>query len=248
MRILITGIGDAFTTEHFSTGALLKGPDGYVMIDCPDLPHRVLRTACDKAGIPQVDASMVGDIILTHLHGDHSNGLESFGFLRRVWQLEGRDLPRPRLHTAAPIAERVWERLAPAMDAPMGHDRPSRLDDYFDVHIIEPGESASIAGMELRCRFTRHTIPTIGLLIRDGDATLGWASDTPFDPEHIEWLSEADVIIHEANFSVAHTPIGKLNALPDDLRRRIRLIHLPDGFEPACTDLSPVFEGEIIDL
>jgi len=248
MRVLITGIGDAFTTEHFSTGALVMGPDGYVWIDCPDLPHRVLHEACATAKIPPVDASMINDIILTHLHGDHSNGLESFGFMRRVWQLEGRDLPRPRIHTTAKIAARLWERLAPAMDAPMGHDRPSTLEDYYDMRTIEPGESTSVAGMDVRCRYTRHTIPTIGLMIRDGDRTLGWASDTPFDPEHIDWLKEADVIVHEANFSVAHTPIGKLNALPDAIRSKIRLIHLPDSFEPGCTDIRPLAEGEIIEL
>jgi len=248
MRIVITGIGDAFTSFYFGTSALIEGPDGYVMIDCPDLPHRALREATEKAGVTPVDATKVHDIIITHLHGDHCNGLESIGFIRRVWQMQGGDLPTPRIHTTDKIAARIWERLAPAMDAPMGQDRPSRLDDYFDVHLVEPGKPHDVVGMTLHTRYTKHTIPTIGLLFECGDRIFGWSSDTPYEQAHIDWLSRADVIVHESNYSVAHTPIESLNALPDHLRAKMRLIHLPDDFDPTCTDMSPVVEGELIDL
>ncbi len=79
MRALILGIGDAFTRRHFSTSALVEAPGGRVLIDCPDLIHRVLHEATTQAGW-SVDASGVDDVILTHLHGDHCNGLESFAF------------------------------------------------------------------------------------------------------------------------------------------------------------------------
>ena len=43
MRLLITGIGDAFTARSFGTSAVIAAPGGQVMIDCPDPVHRVLR-------------------------------------------------------------------------------------------------------------------------------------------------------------------------------------------------------------
>ena len=43
MRALILGVGDAFTGRHFGSSALLEGPSGYVLLDCPDLVHRAIR-------------------------------------------------------------------------------------------------------------------------------------------------------------------------------------------------------------
>lgn len=128
MRVLITGVGDAFTSRHFGSSALIEGPEGLVMLDCPDLVHRALREAATSAGW-SVAPDAIDDILLTHLHGDHCNGLESFGFRRRMTRLRDDVRPRPRVHTVTPVADRLWERLAPAMDAPFNGDQPSTLDD-----------------------------------------------------------------------------------------------------------------------
>jgi len=253
MRVLITGVGDAFTSRHFGSSALIEGPEGFVMIDCPDLVHRALREATSAADW-NVGANEIDDIILTHLHGDHCNGLESFGFLRRLRRLHDDRLDRPRIHTAAPVADRLWERLAPAMDGAFDGGAPSTLESYFDVRRMEPAgaaggdDGATIAGLGVRCRFTEHPVPTIGLLIEHGGRVLGWSGDTAYEPAHIEWLRGADVIVHEANEGPAHTRIEALNALPDDLRARMRLIHLPDDFDPSCTDIRPLGEGEVLEV
>jgi hypothetical protein len=46
-----------------------------------------------------------------------------------------------------------------------------------------------------------------------------------------EWLSPCDRIVHEANLGPAHTPYEKLAALPLELRSRMYVTHLPDGYE-----------------
>jgi len=165
MRMLITGVGDAFTQHSFGTSAVVEGPGGFIQVDCPDPIHRALLEASARSGW-NVSVAAIHDIIITHLHGDHCNGLESFGFWRRIQRLRDPRAIRPRLHLTPQAAARVWEKLAPAMDAPMGDDRPSTLEDYFDIHIIKPNVPVSIAGLTVRCRFTKHPIPTIGLLIR----------------------------------------------------------------------------------
>ncbi len=242
MRILITGIGDAFTRQNFSTGALIEGPEGHAMIDCPDLVHRVLAEASAKSGW-SVEATQIDDILLTHLHGDHANGLESFGFLRRFVSAD-QGTAMPRLHTHPEAAARVWEKLAPAMDGA----GKNNLATYFDLHTMSLDQVNHVAGLEVRLRITGHPIPTVGLLISDGQATLGWSGDTPFEQAHIDWLSQADLIVHESNRGAAHTPIEDLNGLPDALRAKIRLIHLPDDFDASCTDMKPLAEGEVLNL
>jgi phosphoribosyl 1,2-cyclic phosphodiesterase len=246
MRALILGIGDAFTRRYFSCSALVEAPRGHVLIDCPDLIHRVLHESTHAAGW-SADAGSIDDIILTHLHGDHCNGLESFAFFRRHLHIEDPTRPRPRLHTSAAVIDRLWSRLAPAMDAPYEGGRPSRLDDYFELHTIEPGNEYDIAGLCVSARFTQHPIPTTGLLLRDGPHVIGWSSDTPFEQAHVDWLATATIIIHESNRGAAHTPIEQLEALPAAVRQRMRLIHLPDDFDPSRTTIRVLQQGEVIE-
>ncbi len=246
MRVLILGVGDAFTRAHFGSSALVEGPDGYLLIDCPDLVHRAIHEASRRAGW-DVDASKIQDVLITHLHGDHCNGLESFGFARMILRMKTPSAPLPRLHISRPASERVWERLAPAMDGVccLGHS-PARLGDFYLLDTIEPQREAAIAGLTVRCRFTKHPVPTTGLLISDGEWTLGWSSDTSFEQAHIDWLDQADLIVHESSLGPIHTPIESLNSLPDELRAKLRLIHLPDDFDRSGTDIEILAEGDVL--
>lgn len=248
MKALILGIGDAFTNRGFGTSAVVQGPNGYFLLDCPDLVHRAIREACGVSGW-KLDHNMIDDILITHLHGDHCNGLESFGFARLVSRLKGENKHLPRIHTHPGAAARLWERLAPAMDPPLSRGaRKSNLDDFYALNIVEPGCPVQIAGLTVQARYTIHPVPTIGLKISDGRRTLGWSGDTCFDPTHIEWLSEADVIVHEANLGPAHTQIELLNSLPDSIRRKMRITHIIDDYDRTSSDIVPLYEGEVIEL
>ena len=251
MRIVILGVGDAFTSEHFGTSALVETDAGRrVLIDCPDPIHRVLREGTNgRVGVDDID-----DIVLTHIHGDHSNGLESFGFWRWMRRQRGAAAAIPRVWTTPWTAERLWRKLSAAMSGEgrrWGEAGPAtrELATFFDVRTIEPGEGEfDVAGLIVRARWTTHPIPTMGLLIGEKGKTLGWASDTAFEREHIDWLSGADVIVHEANTGPAHTPIEDLNALPQGLGKKMRLIHLPDDFDRSRTDIAILREGDVIEL
>lgn len=248
MRVLILGVGDAFTERGFGTSAVIEGPDGLLLLDCPDLVHRALREASQTSGW-KVDTDRIDDILITHLHGDHCNGLESFGFARLVSRLQQRNERLPRLHTHPAAAARVWERLAPAMDAPLHEGgRPSTLEDFYALRLVTPGQPANIVGLTVQCRYTIHPIPTIGLKISDGRSTLGWSGDTVFEQAHIDWLSDADCIVHEANIGPAHTQIGLLNALPEPVRRKMRVTHIVDDFDQATTDIKVLRVGEVLEL
>jgi ribonuclease BN (tRNA processing enzyme) len=83
-------------------------------------------------------------------------------------------------------------------------------------------------------------------LVEFGGRTLGYSSDTAFDPDLISFLSPADLIIHETNFGPAHTPYASLAGLPAEIRARLRLVHYPDGFDAGPDGLALLHEGEIV--
>jgi len=243
MRFLVVGTGDAFSTERYGSSCVIEAPKGHLLVDCPDLVGRALRDASEASGW-KVAATTIDDIVVTHLHGDHCNGLESIGF-RRWLMHRNTGSPLPRLHCWKPVADRLWERLAPAMD----QGGKARLCDYFEVHLLDPDTESRIAGLTVLCRPTDHSVPTIALRFQSHGRTLAWSSDTPFDPDLVHWLQDgADLIVHETSPPPTHTPIELLNALPDRVRERMRLMHMPDGFDPACTDIRCLRQGEVVQV
>ena len=238
MDFVVIGTGDAFSTCRAGSSAVVLAPHGQVLIDAPDGLFRALGEASHLSGV-RIAPDTIDDILLTHLHADHANGLEMLGFRRWVDRRAGKGC-LPRLHTPASVAARLWERLAPSMD----QGGKATLADYFDVRLLPQGGACEVAGLSVRHRMTQHSIPCCGFLLQAGGRTLGWSGDTVFDPEHVAWLRGADLIVHETSESAIHTPIAALNALPAELRRKVRLIHMADGFDPACTDMRPLEAGE----
>jgi ribonuclease BN (tRNA processing enzyme) len=237
---IIIGTGSALSERHFGSSAALPWRDGIVLIDCPDAILRALACASKQSGCT-LDAMRITDILITHLHGDHVNGLETIGWKRWIAALNGLG-PVPRLHTIEPVARRLWERLGPAMD----QNGTLQLADYFDLHIIPEGIATPVADFVVEARAAEHLIPGCGYRISRGGATLGWSGDTRFDPTHIDWLASADVIVHETSESRVHTPIECLNSLSPEVRAKIRLIHMDDNFDQEVTDMVPLTEGEVL--
>lgn len=245
VQLLVTGIGDAFSAVHFGSSALVEAPDGLVAIDCPGSVLAMYRSASAVSGVP-VDVERIDDILLTHLHGDHSNGLEAFGFYRRYICKSHR---RPRLYALPEVLDRVWEKLAPAMDgATKSGGGTNTLEDYFEPYPMTPGRSFDVAGLTVSCRRTRHSVPTAGLLIRDESACLAWSGDTEFEQAHVDWLSVADCIVHECGDHFKHTRWAELDTLSDDLKAKIRLIHLPDGAGVPSGPMELLSQGEVISI
>jgi len=240
MRVLVVGIGDAFSTRHFGTSCVVEGPEGHILVDCPDSLHRALREASTASGW-SVDLSTVRDVIVTHLHGDHCNGLEALGFFQWIAR-RSHPAPAPRLHMGPGAAARIWERLAPAMD----QGGSATLADYFELHVLHPDAPVRIAGLEVETRPTKHPVPTTALRFTNGAKRFGWSADTPWDPNLMQWLSECDLFVHETSDPPAHTPLEDLNRLPEAVRRKMRLSHIPDGFDPARTDIRSLVQGEVL--
>jgi ribonuclease BN (tRNA processing enzyme) len=244
VRIIPLGVGEAFTALHYTTCLALGVDDAWLLIECPHPIRKMLREASTTAGIP-LDLDRISGVVLSHLHADHCSGLEDYGFysyyaLRR----RGRLLAHPE------TLGQLWLSLTAGM-AQMRErrDRPlvvRSLSDYFDTIELSESGAVSFGPFSVECRPTVHTIPATAFRIRAGDRTLGFSADSAFDPGLIDWLSAADLIVHEVTnhrHSEIHTPYEKLAALPANLRARMRLIHYPDAFDHESSTIETLRQG-----
>jgi ribonuclease BN (tRNA processing enzyme) len=126
-----------------------------------------------------------------------------------------------------------------------------QLADYFELIDLDSSRPVQCGPFSIECRRTIHAVPTFALRVTVGGRVLGFSADTAYDPGLIEWLSAADLIVHEATsmtHSVAHTPYVNLAALPEALRSKMRLTHLPDDFDADSSVIEPLREGRVYEV
>jgi ribonuclease BN (tRNA processing enzyme) len=242
-EVTVLGVGDTFSEKHHST-ALLLSCDGFQLaVDCPDMYRSVLRDARERSG-RALDISDIDHVLITHVHGDHMNGLEGVAYYKHF--VEGKQV---KLVTSDEVRAVIWqERLKASMSTLWNGEsfREMSFESYFE-HVPLAWESdITIGPFRVKARRTIHHVPTSALLVETAGRTVGYSSDTAFDPGLIAFLEPADLIIHETNFGPAHTPYEALAALPGELRARMRLIHYSDVFDTASSNIMPLREGEVL--
>ena len=251
-EVIPLGVGDTFSAEHVTASLLLRCEGFNLAIDAPDRYRGVLARASHLRDPLELES--IDHMIITHVHGDHVNGLEGVAFFKRFAQER-----KLNLYTLPEVRTPLWERR---LAAPMSvlwdgqRHKPMSFHDYFDWKglVARPSGVVSYEGESLPCREigpfrvrarrTIHHVPTSALLIDAGGVTLGYSADTAYDPELIAWLDQADLIIHETNHGPAHTPYEQLAALPASLRSKMRLIHYPDEFNIGASVIRPLRERE----
>jgi ribonuclease BN (tRNA processing enzyme) len=130
---------------------------------------------------------------------------------------------------------------------PGGPPHVRRFDDYFALVSLSETSPVAFGPFTVECRRTIHPVPTTAFRVRAAGRTLGFSADTAYDPALIEWLAAADLVVHEATtdpHTGVHTPYSRLAELPAALRRKMRLIHYPDGFEAEPRAIEPLREGQ----
>ncbi len=244
-ELLMNGVGDAFSRQSWGTNFLCR-KDGYLLaVDCPDSYRRALvENGFEHEGEP-LDADAIDGLVLTHLHGDHVNGLEMLLAYRRYVVGEPLDI-----YTTNPVADVLWERrLGVALGRTWNGERYECLgpEDYFSLHRLPWEEESSVGPFRIEPRQTVHHIPTSALRISDGDVTVGYSCDTEFDEELIDWLADSDQILHETSYGPGHTPLFELEELPSEVRDKVIVVHIPDDLWEVEDEVEPEFasEGEI---
>jgi ribonuclease BN (tRNA processing enzyme) len=234
LSLLGLGVGDAFSALYYSTCLALEAEGSWLLIDCPHPIRKILRESGQAAGVA-LDVGQIRALVLTHLHADHSSGLEGLAFFARY--VLGRRVP---LLAHPEVLARLWEGcLAGSMG---GH----KLDEFFEVSPLSEERAVQAGPFALRCRPTLHSVPTVALQVHAGGRCLGYSADTAFDPTLIDWLAPADLIVHESGSGPMHTPYEKLARLPAALRAKMRLVHYADSFDVSASVIEPLRQGQFL--
>ena len=245
VRLIPLGVGEAFTALHYTTCLALGVDDAWVLIECPHPVRKLLREGSMAAGFP-LDIDRVGAVLLSHLHADHCSGLEDYGYYN-YYALDR----RARIVAHPEVSAHLWDGLLSGgmREVRINPGDPpefKRLDDFFELIDLDDSAPVSFGPFSIECRPTLHPVPTRAFRIKAAGRTLAFSADSAFDPTLIDWLSAADLIVHEATTqedSKVHTPYSKLAQLPAGLRAKMRLIHYPDDFDHAGSAIETLREG-----
>ena len=136
----VVGVGDAFTARYHNACLLFEGGGTRLLVDAPPALARALRDlSLARPDEPAVGLDDIDHVLITHLHGDHTGGLEQLLFWRRF--VTGR---KAALHAVPEVLAGLWDTrlrggMETLMDTPDGPRRTLGLDDYADVHPLGPG-------------------------------------------------------------------------------------------------------------
>lgn len=242
-EVIVLGVGDTFSERLYPTCLLVRQGGFQLAIDCPDGYRRVLADARAQTGL-KLDLADIDDVLLTHVHGDHMNGLEGAAFFKKFAQQR-----RLRLHASQEVHDVVWpQRLQGSMQVLFdgAEARHYGYEDYFEPQVLPWQVPTRLGPFTVTLRRTRHHVPTSALLIEGEGGRLGYSADAAFEPELIRFLDQADVIIHETNLGPSHTDPAQLNALPAAVRDKMWLVHYPDAFDVHASRIRCAKEGQRI--
>jgi len=236
MKIFTLGTGDAFTEKRFNTCFILQSDNFNLAIECP---HPYLYMLNHNKNAPKINE--IDHFIISHMHADHMSGLETIAFYKKF--VEKKIL---NLYASEEDYKSVYTMYEDSMGKSFSEGEYTKvsLNDYFGGFILNDSP-IKIGPFTVRSRQTKHYISSRAMVINDGDYSVGYSGDTKFDKDLIEWFDkEADLIIHEVGPAPGHTPYQDLLSLPNDIKRRIRLIHYSDLFKTYHSELQCLYQGE----
>ena len=136
LSFLMLGTGDFFSKFYYHTSFVILLDEKPILVDCPDPLPKMLYEAYLKSGI-NIELDDIDNLILTHVHGDHSNGLESLGFHNYFIREE-----TPTIHTIPEVREAIWEnKLKASMGTNVNENFEMvgnmKCEDFFKTQIIK---------------------------------------------------------------------------------------------------------------
>ncbi len=245
-RVLVLGTGWAFSDRNYSVGFAVQTGQTWTLLEAPFPIRKVLREACADHQL-NLDVKDFAVTIITHLHADHCSGVPIIGLYSKF---EAKC--KAGIAGGPEIMQRIWpDFMAAGMDAildnELGRVRLGTFEDYFTGQVLQPEQANSLANYQVRILRTKHMVPTYAVKIDFAGRSFAYSSDTPFDPEVIDFVSPADCIFHEVG-DYPHTGLDELMGLDAEIRKKMYLVHHPDSHDTRTSQMKYLHQGQLIEI
>lgn len=259
-RLHVLGVGN-YSSENFQTVSfVLQAGSRLVLIEAPIQPHLRLADyrrkvtpgyfggASEVSGIEGLVLDNINDLVVTHDDLDHSAGLESIGILK--YHLGSPSIksgaPRIKLYTTPD----VYTELRRSFDYRLRNNACS-FDACFESVVVRAGDRTNIGDVQMFLCGADHGKPGFGMLFDCKGRTFSYSGDTRLDKGLLDFMSVADVMVHECNGSnEVHTSPAQLKWWLErsGYNGRLYTCHFSDESIPRSAGLEPLSENTFIDI
>jgi ribonuclease BN (tRNA processing enzyme) len=240
IEITFLGTGSAFSKKFGNNSAVVTVGDKNLLIDCG-------RTTPDDLANSKFTWADIDAIFVTHLHGDHVYGLEEAGFM-------GRYVLNKKPHIIFPhkkVKNDLWDKVLKGTMMQGDLPRNMTFEDYFTCEIVDEREQFfEFNGVMISVYSTQH-VPnkkSYGLVIGEYNYIV-YTSDSLFDENVIKAFigDGALAVFHDCQFTdyegKVHASLNELATLPEDVRKKIVIMHYGDDLDKHYTSIKDLHLG-----
>lgn len=195
----------------------------------------------------------ITDVLLTHAHLDHIIGLPFLGDI-----IFGRNQRSISIISIPEVIEVLHRHLFNNRIWPDFTRLPAEGPPIFSLHSIPPEKTCSIGEFEIIPFPMRHTVPSVGYLVRENDNALLYSGDTGSVLELIQIINHTEnvkAVLIEISFpnrlkklaeQTGHLMPASLNKLLSEMNRNIPLwlFHMKPQYMREITEECREFQGQ----
>jgi ribonuclease BN (tRNA processing enzyme) len=239
ITIQFLGTGSAFSKKYGNTSALVfvenNGEMKKLLIDCG-------RTTPDDLFQLGYTWSDIDAIFITHLHGDHVNGLEEAGFF-------GRYVLKQKPHIIFPhikLKTDLWDKTLKGTMMNGDLDRLMAFEDYFTYEAVEREEQYFFFNDVMFSVFPTYHIKnkkSYGLIIGEKDYIL-YSGDSLLNKDLIEigFSEDCQVVFHDCALyhkeGMVHASLQDMMTIELEHREKIYIMHYDDNLDEKYLEVK----------
>ena len=197
-------------------------------------------------GISDAERATVRDVIITHPHMDHIATLPIF--VDDLFAL----LDEPvRVHATEEVCRMLERDIFNGTVYPPFHKFSNERTRVMEFVPLEPGRPSRVAHLTVTAVPVHHIVPTVGLVLTDGRATVGFSSDTSATEEFWHVVNREprlDALLIEASFPNSLKKLADVSGhlTPEGLGAELlKLAH--EDMDILAMHLKPAFRSQLVE-
>ena len=210
--------------------------DGRVCIDAGSI----------AIGLTEAERGAVRDVVVTHPHMDHVATLpifvdDLFGFLEEP----------VRVHATQEVCGLLVRDVFNGTVYPPFQDFDNGRTRVMQFVPFDVGEEFAVAHLRVKAVPVSHIVPTVGLVVSDGERTVGFSSDTSATEEFWRLANREprlDALLIEASFPNSLRKLADVSGhlTPEGLGAELRKLRHED-LDILAMHLKPSFRRQLVE-